>query len=122
YSGFVNGDTAAVIDVAPVASTTATAISSAGTYPITLLGGSDDNYALTLVDGSLTVTAAPPPTIIGQPQDLTVNLGGTAQFNITATGAGILSYQWLFNGNPIAGATTTSLVITNAQTTNAGTY
>jgi len=122
YSGFVNADTAATIDVPPVASTTATATSTAGTYPITLSGGSDDNYALTLVDGTLTVTAAPPPTITGQPQNQTVNLGGTAQFNVTATGPGILIYQWLFNDNPIAGATTTSLVISNAQPSNAGTY
>ena len=78
--------------------------------------------ALTLVDGTLTVTAAPLPTITGQPQNLTVNLGGTAQFNATATGPGTLIYQWLFNDNPIAGATTTSLVISNAQPSNAGTY
>src|SRR5439155_734231 len=62
------------------------------------------------------------PTITGQPQNQTVNLGGTAQFNVTATGPGILIYQWLFNDNPIAGATTTSLVISNAQPSNAGTY
>src|SRR5205814_7425779 len=85
YSGFVNGDTAAVIDVPPVANTTSTA----GTYLITLSGGSDNNYALTLVDGTLTVTGAPTATTSGQPQILTVNLGRTAQVNVTATAAAI---------------------------------
>jgi hypothetical protein len=56
YSGFVNGDTLAVIDAPPSASTTATATSPVGQYVITLSGGSDNNYELTLIPGTLTVT------------------------------------------------------------------
>jgi hypothetical protein len=59
YSGFVTGDTASVLDSTPVASTTATATSPVGTYPITLTGGTDNDYNLVLVNGTLTVTPAP---------------------------------------------------------------
>ena len=56
YTGFVYGETAAVLDSLPTASTTARTGSPAGTYPITLSGGSDSNYAITLQKGALTVT------------------------------------------------------------------
>jgi len=59
YSGFVNGETATVLDTTPTASTTASASSPAGTYPITLVGGADHNYVFTLQDGTLTVVFAP---------------------------------------------------------------
>jgi hypothetical protein len=56
YSGFVNGETKTVI-TEPTISTTATTDSAAGTYPITLTGGSAANYTLTLVNGTLTITS-----------------------------------------------------------------
>jgi uncharacterized delta-60 repeat protein len=56
YAGFVNNDTAASLTAAPTASTTAAISSAPGVYPITLSGGSAANYALTLVNGTLTVT------------------------------------------------------------------
>jgi len=63
YSGFVNEEGVGVLDSLPTASTTATISSSAGTYSITLTGGSDNNYALNLVNGTLTVTNTSRPTI-----------------------------------------------------------
>ncbi len=54
--GFINGETQSVIDVLPVASTTATAASDVGEYPITVSGGSDNNYDFSFVDGNLTIT------------------------------------------------------------------
>ncbi|MBA3938508.1 MAG: MBG-2 domain-containing protein, partial [Planctomycetes bacterium] len=59
FSGFVNGEGAGVIDVQPTATTTATVTSSAGTYPITPAGGSDDNYAFAFAPAILTVTRVP---------------------------------------------------------------
>jgi len=38
-----------------------------------------------------------PPTILTQPQSLTLNLGDPAMFSVTATGVGPLSFQWRFN-------------------------
>jgi len=61
YSGFVNGETKSVLAVEPTISTTATTSSAAGTYPITLSGGSAANYALTLQAGVMTVD--PQPTV-----------------------------------------------------------
>ena len=55
YSGFVNGDDVSKI-TPPIASTTATKDSPEGTYPITLSGGSADNYNIILVNGTLSVT------------------------------------------------------------------
>ena len=58
YSGFVNNEDASVLDVLPVATTNAGSSSDAGTYAITLSGGSDNNYNMSLVDGSLEITKA----------------------------------------------------------------
>jgi gliding motility-associated-like protein len=56
YSGLVNGDTRASVE--PTVGTTATNSSPVGTYSITLSGGSDPNYNLSLVTNTLTVNAA----------------------------------------------------------------
>jgi hypothetical protein len=63
YSGFVNGDTPASLDVAPTLSTTATDSSPVGDYPITVSGALDANYTITFVGGILTVTNKTVPTI-----------------------------------------------------------
>ncbi|MEQ8580852.1 MAG: MBG domain-containing protein [Marinoscillum sp.] len=57
YAGFVNGETVAVI-TEPSAEVMADELSEVGSYPITLSGGSADNYSLILVEGSLTVGKA----------------------------------------------------------------
>lgn len=59
YTGFVNSEDATVLDTAPVASTTANVLSDAGTAAITVSGGADNNYSLTLVNGTLTIDKAP---------------------------------------------------------------
>ena len=58
YSGFMNGDGAGVIDTLPTASTTATATTSPTTTAISMVGGTDNNYNLILVNGVLTITKA----------------------------------------------------------------
>ena len=58
YSGFVNGDTASSLTTQPTLSTTATASSPVGSYPITVSGAVDPNYNITYVSGTLTVTPA----------------------------------------------------------------
>ena len=61
------------------------------------------------------------PLITGQPTSLTVGSGQAATFAVTATGTG-LSYQWLFNGNAISLATSSSYTIPATTTANAGQY
>src|SRR5258706_486711 len=57
YTGFVNGENDSDI-TPPAASTTATALTGAGTRSITLSGGSAANYNLTLQPGTLSITKA----------------------------------------------------------------
>ncbi len=73
-----------------------------------------------------------PPVITGQPSSTAVYARQNAQFTATATGIGPLTYQWqantgtswvnLQNGNGISGATTNTLVISNATAGNAASY
>src|SRR5439155_11910796 len=58
YAGFVNGDTAASLGGTLSVTTTATAASAVGSYPITASGQTSGNYTISYVAGTLTVTAA----------------------------------------------------------------
>lgn len=63
-----------------------------------------------------------PPSITQQPTSLTITQGNNASFMVIAGGDPPLSYQWRFNGNDLADATSASLTITNAQAADAGNY
>ncbi|WP_207536122.1 MBG domain-containing protein, partial [Desertivirga arenae] len=63
YSGFVNGETSSVLTTQPAFSTTATANSAQGTYPITVNGATAANYAISFVPGVLTVKPGYPTSI-----------------------------------------------------------
>jgi|GEM_PF-566605 len=55
YSGFVNSESAAVLQTLPVISCAALVSSAAGTYPVTVSGGEDENYEFSYTPGTLTV-------------------------------------------------------------------
>jgi uncharacterized delta-60 repeat protein len=63
-----------------------------------------------------------PPFITQQPTSQTRFVGQTATFTVEATGTPPLSFQWLFDGTPISGATNASLRLANLQFTQAGRY
>ncbi len=67
-------------------------------------------------------TTAVGPTITTQPQSQTVTAGFTAQFSVVATGTPAPTYQWQFNGAPVAGATSATLTLSGVQSSGAGTY
>jgi hypothetical protein len=83
---------------------------------------------------SLRLTVTNPPIFIYQPQDCVVSPFGSAFFSAMATGPRAsnaypnppipspTSYQWFFNGAPIPGQTSPSLIIHSAKTNQAGTY
>lgn len=54
-TGYVNGDTSAVVTSQPSLSTTAVTNSPVGTYPITAAGGAAANYTFAYVAGALTI-------------------------------------------------------------------
>ena len=85
YAGFVNGDTAAVLGGAPSLSTTATAGSSPGVYPITVAVGtlSSSNYTFVFANGTVTVNA-PPTTLSVSPFSVNLQYAqGTAPTTLT---------------------------------------
>jgi hypothetical protein len=88
YSGFQGGDTPADLTGTLSFSTTATLGSPAGLYSITPFGQSSTNYAMTYIDGTLTVTS----TIPSQPGLELVNaplnqvLGAFEQLGIATSG------------------------------------
>jgi hypothetical protein len=69
------------IDIVPTVTTTAITSSPVGVYPIALSGGSDNNYSLNLVAGTLTVTPNFPPTI----NNFEITTKEDEQFNFTYT-------------------------------------
>ncbi|MGP8020497.1 MAG: immunoglobulin domain-containing protein [Limisphaerales bacterium] len=89
----------------------------AGVYAVMV-----SNLVDSVLSSNATLTDLVPPTIITQPTNQTVYVGGTASFGVTASGTPPLNYQWNFNQTNIANATNTTLVLTNAQLNQAGNY
>ena len=111
YTGFVNGDTAGSV-TAPAVSTTASASSPVGSYPISLSGGSAANYTLTLVNGTLTVSKAP----LTATADNQSRVYGSANPTLT------IGYAGFVNGDT-TGAITTPVAATTATASSAvGSY
>jgi hypothetical protein len=69
---------------------------------------------------SLTISA--PPVIVAHPTNQTVIVGQTVTFTVGVSGSTPLSFQWIYNGFPLAGATSSNLVFTNVQPSRGGTY
>jgi uncharacterized repeat protein (TIGR03803 family) len=62
------------------------------------------------------------PIITTQPQSQAAQAGNDVIFTVTASVYPPPTYQWQFNGNPIAGAIGMNLSLTNVQSTNTGDY
>lgn len=95
-------------------------VGDAGSYTVTV---SNAVGSVTSPPAVLTVTVpATAPSITVPPASQTVLSGTGVTFTVTATGTTPLSYQWLKNGQPLAGATNPSLVISAVQPSDAGNY
>jgi hypothetical protein len=62
------------------------------------------------------------PRIILQPISQTVSVGNSVAFSVVVAGSGVITYQWKFNGNEIAGATSATYTIDSVQSVNVGRY
>ena len=88
------------------------------------------NRALTAIEVQAIYTASGsgkcitgvPPTIFAQPTNQTLVAGETAIFAVAASGTSPLSYQWMFNGTNLGGATQSALVLPDALLAQAGNY
>lgn len=69
------------------------------------------------------LTVPIPPTILGQPQNQIVDPGKPASFSVNAVSVNLpLTFQWMFNGVEISGATSSTLQIPSAQLSDEGNY
>ena len=83
YSGFLNGDGPSNV-TAPTASSSASVNSNVGVYPISLSGGSADNYTLVYKNGNLTIT---PAQLVVKADNKTISLfSSLPMFTSTITG------------------------------------
>jgi len=89
----------------------------AGNYTVVVT-----NAAGSVTSAVATLTVYVPPTIATQPANQTVNQGQNASFSVVPGGSAPFSYQWNFNGAPLAGASNSSLLLTNVQASRAGNY
>ncbi len=90
-------------------------ISDSGAYDFVF-----SNPAGSATSSSFTITVL--PNITAQPSDLTIPVGSSASFSVTATGSSNLSYQWQKGGTNISGATGTTLNLSNVTASEAGSY
>ena len=92
----------------------------AGTYSVVVsnLGGSAASATAVVTVNALVVA----PTITLQPTAVSAAIGGSTSFIVSASGTGLLSYQWRKNGAVIVGATGATLSLGNVQTADAASY
>ncbi len=127
-TGFVNGETAAVVTGAPSLTTIATITSPVGTYPIVAAQGTlaAANYGFTFVNGTLTIAAGgsttTTTTLIATPTSTQFGTPITFTATVTPNGAtGVVNFS---NGAIVLGTGTLSGGVATLITSslNAGTY
>ena len=113
YSGFKGSDDKRVLNEVPSISTTAVQYSTPGIFSITPAGGSDDNYLITYVEGTLIINKA---SLTFKADDLTRDyLTSNPEMTFTISG--------FVNGETRSAVDLTPSIQTDAfQSSNAGTY
>ncbi len=89
-----------------------------GTYSVVISNGTGGAIA----SQGATLTFLPPSVFTGQPANQAVQAGAGATFSAQTTGLQSPTYRWTFDGNPIAGATSSSFTLSNVQVSNSGAY
>jgi hypothetical protein len=115
--GRISGATSNVLTISNVQ------LTNSGNYTVIVT-----NFGGSATSSNAVLTVLSSPVITVQPTNQAMAVGSTATFAVTAIGTVPLSYHWqvngtnLVNGGHISGATTNVLTISNAQTTNSGSY
>ena len=116
------------LNAMPVGATTnlSLTVTATGIGPMTNTAkvGSSTIADLNLANNSaaLVVNAVAPPTISSSPTNESVVAGTSPSLVAGVSGTSPFSYQWLFNGTNISGATDSTLPLPNVQPINAGAY
>ena len=120
YQWFYNTNTLLTNATDPILTITNVQPGNAGSYSVTvsnIAGGVISSNAFLTVD-----TNPAAPVFTSQPASQVVLAGGTASFTAVAAGTAPIGYQWSKNSTPISGATSSTLTLTNVQTTDDGSY
>ena len=113
YNGFVNGEDASVLTAQPAISTTATSSSTPGTYAITVSGAEAQNYAISYVNGTLTIGKRTQTIALADELPLTY---GDSQFELPEETEQGLELYWSSNNAQVAAVVGTTLVVRGAGT------
>jgi hypothetical protein len=115
YTGFVLGETSAVLLTQPTISTTAVLASPPGLYPITVTGATAANYNITHTGGTMTVIAKTNQTItFNQPATKTY---GNAAFAAGATSTNTtIPITYTSSNTAVATVSGSTITITGAGT------
>lgn len=81
--------------------------------------GSDGGVSQWFVEAEARAGA---PVVLRHPANRTTHHGGPVAFSSAASGSGPLTFQWLKDGTPLAGATQVGLAILATASTDAGLY
>jgi pectate lyase len=120
YQWFYNTNTLVPNATAPILTITNVQAADGGSYSVIIsnpAGTTNSAFAF------LTVNTNPvAPVFNSQPAALVVLAGNPASFTVLVSGTAPINYQWNINGTPIPGATSSTLNLSNVQTTNSGSY
>ncbi len=124
YSGFVLGETSAVLDTTASVSSTLAGVQNAGTYAdnFTASGAVDGNYSFTYVDGDLIVNKAALTAVV---QDQSGLIYGDITPTLSVTNASHVVWTGLVNGDTAAALDSTTFSYGGATAggnNNAGTF
>ena len=112
---------------APIAGATSTSF----TTPVLAAVDNGSSYSVVVTNpvshvtsaaAQLTVNAAVAPAIVTSPTSVLVLTNNPANFTVTASGTGPLSYQWEKNNAPISGANQATFSIPAVQASDAASY
>ncbi len=120
YQWYYNTDTLLTNAIDSILTITNVQLANAGSYSVVI---NNPGGTITSSNAVLTVNTNPvAPVFISQPVSLVVLAGSAASFTAVAAGTAPISYQWSKNGTPIPGATSSTLTLTNVQTSDDGSY
>jgi von Willebrand factor type A domain/Regulator of chromosome condensation (RCC1) repeat/Immunoglobulin domain/Putative Ig domain/Immunoglobulin I-set domain len=91
---------------------------NAGTYRVIVT----NSFGFVVSSNAILTPVGASPIVVIAPLDFVTICGESASFSVRADGTPPFSYQWQFNGTPIAGATRTTLQMTNVNSSQAGGY